>query len=188
MTTETPFVHTDGRVFTYRGDVAHTTRDKRDITLKEWETNCTHPGCGERLIVRTATPTPWEWPRFSPAQFCEAHRAVARKAAQTKLVKARTDGLSRWRASPEGKAALEQRARDCMGSVEQMLYDTVRDLALADEKVAWSDVHRLVVAKMEPPAEGMRDTRHQRVLRALYNLQWNKKRLAYRSGVVTLLR
>lgn len=183
----TTFLHTDGRVFTYCGDVEHTTRDKRNITLKVWETCCLHPGCTERLVVRTATHTPEDWPNFKPAKFCDAHRTAARKAAQAKLVKARADGLARWRASPEGKAAIEQRAQDTMGAIERAIYEAVNALALLDEQVQWPEVRRAVLNTLPPPADGQRDTRQQRVVRALYSLM-DKRRLNHRNGVVTLLR
>lgn len=188
MTVEkTSFTHSDGRTFNYHGASPHVTRDGRNVTLKGWETCCAAPGCDARFVVKTATETPWLWPNFQPAKFCGVHRADARKEGQAKLIKARADGLAKWRSSEEGKAALEQRAKDCMGSIERTMYEAVRDLSLVDEKVMWCDVYRLVIATMEKPKEGKRDTRYQRMSRALWTLR-EKGRLDYRSEVVTLLR
>lgn len=184
---ETTFTHTDGRVFTYLGESPHITRDNRNIVLKVWETCCSHPHCTKRLIIKTATDNPWIWPNFRPAKFCDPHRTLARKEGQAQLVKARAEGLARWRESPQGKAALEQRAEDCMGRLERALYERACALSLTDEVVNWPDVLRPVLDTMPPPEEGHRDTRRQRLMRALDSLCF-KHRLKYHKGTITVRR
>ena len=186
-TDKTTFTHTDGRLFTYIADTPHTTKDGRDILLKLWDTCCSFPDCPTRLVVKTATIAPWEWPNFQPAKFCDQHRAVARKAGGWAGQKARAEGLAFWRESEEGKAALAQRAQDVMGAVERAIHSTTAALLLTEGAADWSAVRRQVIGGMEKPAAGVRDTRYQRVTRALYSLM-EKRRIKHCNGVLTLLR
>lgn len=182
------FTHADGRQFIPVGTSPHTTRDGRSVTLKVWKTCCTSSGCEVPLLVRVATPTPQTWRNFMPPKFCDSHRAVARKANQINLVKARANGLAKWRESPEGAAVLARRKRDGMGSVEKLVYEKACDLSLADPAVPWPALRTAVLAAMDPPAEGKRDTRPQRISRAFWALEWEKERLSHRNGLVTVLR
>ena len=181
------FIHTDNRVFTQVGDTPHTTRDKRNITLVVWRTECSHPDCGASLLIKTATDEPNKWRNFSPAKYCPTHRLAAIREATSKRIAARADGLIRWRESEEGQAAIKKQAEDCMGKIEQMLYNAVADLSLVSEEVLWEEAGRVVMEALPTAPEGKRDTRGQRISRALHSLI-AKGRLKYYGGVLTLLR
>jgi hypothetical protein len=164
------FEHTDGRMFYYTGRVPHTTRDQRLVNLCVWETSCSCPDCPRSLTVKTAITTPWTWPNFAPAKFCEEHRVLARKRGAAALKRARLDGLAAWHASPEGKAAKALRHQAINGKIERAVYQAVQDLSLADGWARPLDVYRIVEAAMPPPAPGKRDTRAFRTERALNSL------------------
>ena len=181
------FIHTDNRVFTLVGNAPHTTRDKRNIMLMVWQTECSHPGCAATLTVKTVTDTPSGWRNFCPAKYCPTHRIEALRKARANLIAARADGLIRWRESEEGQAAIKKQAEDCMGKIEQMLYNAVADLSLVSEEVLWEEAGRVVMEALPTAPEGKRDTRGQRISRALHSLV-AKGRLKYYGGVLTLLR
>ncbi len=166
---KTGFFHTDGRIISHVGETLHTTRDGREITLQVWRVHCLKDGCGVAFTVRTATHTPWDWPAFSPKKYCDDHRTAARVAGMAHLVKARADGLARWRKSPEGKAALKQRRMNHMGGVELLVYETAAGLALADGAAPVRELAATVMAALPLPKG--RDTRKFRVKRALGRLE-----------------
>lgn len=178
----TAFTHRDNRTFTHRGSYLHTTKDGREVILQVWEARCLYPGCTRSVTTMTATMEPWDWPRFAPPKYCTSHRSEARRRASTKA----SQTLQAWRESPAGRAALEARQEHYLGTVERVLYDTIQAAGLTDDAVPWFTVLSQACEALPAPTTG-RDTRKQRILRALESLQ-AKGRVHYRDGVLTLLR
>lgn len=166
----TTFTHTDGRTFTYIGEAPHITRGGHTLTVKLWRTSCSCPGCAAPLVVRTVTATPQGRSSFNPAKFCETHRI---------------DAFVRWRASPDGAAQLARLSKDRIGTTERILYEAVREHLTGGPN--WRAAIEAATAALPPPQDGKRDTRRQRVLKALDRLQ-AKGRLHYRAGVISVRR
>jgi hypothetical protein len=181
------FTHSDGRIFTYAGTAPHTTKDGREVTLRCWETSCTHPGCPRKFIVKTGTETPNEWKNFTPRKLCPEHLSLYRMQSHPRLVKVRAEGLRKWMASEEGQAALKERAQNRMGKIEKALYNAIQDLSLTDEAVSWQEALKMAQARLPPPEGDKRDWRYYVVMRAITSLR-AKGFVKYANGVVTILR
>lgn len=142
----------------------------------DFDAQCAVEGCGEYFI---STKEVHQW-MSSPylVRCCEAHRGgfstPMRDAWKTQ---------EQIAARPSAKPKAEPTGKHRMGRNEQVVLDALNDLGVVSDRVRVSDVVELAMGKLAK--DGKRDTRKQRIVRAVQSLA-ETQRIVVQDGAVLL--